>query len=152
MNIQVVANGPSWTDVLAATSTCGLLIATVVLAWAAIRGGTLALEQLRLVERNERLKNTFSLVKDYLQKTALMSPLEAYDVLANESGQLVIRPGEDAQKAERNFRATVVPAYIVLWDYLDEADDLYQRNLIDRDFFLRTPFQPRVKTTPYSRA
>jgi hypothetical protein len=123
---------PSWTDGVTA-------ISTAVLAVAAILGGVFGAIQLNLLRRSWRVKNTFLIVKAYTARTEHgPSPMEARALLLSLSRSRVEQSENDSPEA-RTLRETLQKGnryYIILKNCFDEADDLYRRNLVDRDFFL----------------
>ena len=137
VNFGIQEFGESWAEVVTAVATIGLFLATAALAWAAIKGGSIAIEQLKSLERTERIKNTLSIVRAYSTPTGeVSSPLMAYvrlDKMPTDDPSVAV---PKFGKTLGEYVAEVSQLYLILQNYFDEADDLLQRNLIDRDLFL----------------
>lgn len=112
-------------------------LATAALVVAAVTGGIVALQQLRHLERTEKIKNTFWIVRQYSTPAGQVpSPMVAYTMLGDlPTSDPKVVAKYDINTA-RDFVREVMRLWVIIKNYYDEADDLYQRGFVDRDFYL----------------
>jgi hypothetical protein len=131
--------GSSWTDIVAATSTA-------LLALTALVAGFVAIRQFKFLDAAERRKVTFALIREYTIATQLKdyssstdvvrSPLQAHQKLAEIGKSELSAQSTGKTSTPATSVGEVMTNYYLLRNYLDEVDDLYSRQLIDRDFYL----------------
>ena len=139
--MNVCIGGPSWTDVTTAISSAGLLIVAFVAGWIAIR-------QLRFMDAAEQRRETFRLLRDFAASIRTpdltsnadvdISPAQALGYLTEASTNVEdFVPAPDGPNTMSPAMGATTANYYVLRNYLDEADDLMQMNIVDRHLFIR---------------
>ena len=88
--------------------------------------------QYRAFIGTERIKNTFPFVRAYWEANPAPNDAQAWLAITNANyGEW---PGTQDEKYRVLRDATY--KYVVLHNFLDEIDDAYQRNVVDRDYLM----------------